>query len=404
MAREGAVRSALRDLTPMLTSGSALGGGLVEPTDPAYQERKRRAIGALAMYAPQQLAAIEGIQRKRTEDLLAAQDRQRQTVLGELYTKDPEGAVEEATQAGDFDLAKTFRAMSKEDREATGNRLKAAAPVAYQLGKIPYEQRRAALAQQAPILEVAGWTRELIDNFDPTDEALGGLVSTAMTVKDMIERDTPKPINLQPGAGYYERNPDGTVVERIRPNTGGVDFGTPVGAAHPAEGEVAATLSASLPAPVVAGFLGNFHAEGGYGGASGDGGSASGIAQWRGERQANFQRVLGKPVSQATPQEQAKFVLWEMQNPEAAGMTIGQRDAILAARTPGEAAALIDQHYERSSGEHRQRRVAAAEQRGAGGGNAPAASDMRRMAQEAIAAGADPAKVKQRAAEMGVQL
>ena len=75
-----------------------------------------------------------------------------------------------------------------------------------------------------------------------------------------------------------------------------------------------------MPAHVVAGFLGNFEAEGGYSGAKGDGGTAAGIAQWRGERQANFERVVGKPVSQASPEEQARFVLWEMQNPEAAGM------------------------------------------------------------------------------------
>jgi hypothetical protein len=49
-----------------------------------------------------------------------------------------------------------------------------------------------------------------------------------------------------------------------------------------------------------------------------------------------------------------------MQNPQAAGMTVAQRDKILAAKTPAEAAALIDQHYERSSGRDRQTRMAAA--------------------------------------------
>lgn len=128
-----------------------------------------------------------------------------------------------------------------------------------------------------------------------------------------------------------------------------------------AQSSVASTLQASgMSAPVVAGFLGNFHVEGGYGGAKGDGGSAAGIAQWRGERQTNFERVIGKPVERATIADQAKFVAWEMQNPKAAGMTVAQRDAILNARTPEEAARLIDKHYERSSGAHTDRRVAAA--------------------------------------------
>lgn len=154
------------------------------------------------------------------------------------------------------------------------------------------------------------------------------------------------------------------------------------GGAAPASGSVgrsaaatavASTLSsAGLPAPVVAGFMGNFHIEGGYSGAHGDGGSASGIGQWHADRVANFERVIGKPVTEATPAEQANFVAWEMQNPQAAGMTVAQRDAILAAKTPAQAAALIDQHYERSNGVARRERMAAAT--AFAGGGAPAAA------------------------------
>src|SRR5690606_29716313 len=65
---------------------------------------------------------------------------------------------------------------------------------------------------------------------------------------------------------------------------------------------------------------------------------------------------------EATKEEQAQFVLWELDNPTAAGMTAAQRDAILKAETPEEAAELIDRYYERSSGEHRSQRVAKAAQ------------------------------------------
>ncbi len=124
-----------------------------------------------------------------------------------------------------------------------------------------------------------------------------------------------------------------------------------------ARGGVAGELAgAGYSAAVVAGFLGNFEVEGGYGGALGDSGTASGIAQWRHDRRENFRRQFGKEPHQATHAEQAKFVVWEMNNPQAAGMTVAQRDAILAARTPEEAADLIDRHYERSSGAHRSRR------------------------------------------------
>jgi hypothetical protein len=167
----------------------------------------------------------------------------------------------------------------------------------------------------------------------------------------------------------------------------------------PAAASVASTLASSgLPAPVVAGFMGNFHAEGGYDGAQGDGGSASGIGQWRGERAANFERVIGKPATEASHEEQAKFVTWEMQNPEAAGMTVKQRDAILAAKTPAQAAALIDQFYERSSGRDRNIRMAAANAFAGGASGdpsgtlygAPKAKPTRMTPQEVAAEGLDP--------------
>lgn len=124
---------------------------------------------------------------------------------------------------------------------------------------------------------------------------------------------------------------------------------------------VAATLSSGGLSPaVVAGFLGNFDVEGGYSGIQGDGGSASGIAQLRGERRDNFRNRFGKDPHQATKEEQAQFVLWELANPAAAGMTAAQVSAIRNADTAEEAAELIDKFYERSSGEHRSRRKAAA--------------------------------------------
>lgn len=101
---------------------------------------------------------------------------------------------------------------------------------------------------------------------------------------------------------------------------------------------------------VVSGFVGNFMQEGGWDGAKGDGGTAHGVAQWRGERLENFKKIIGKSPTESSIDEQMKFVQWEMENPQAAGMTVKQRDMILAAKTPEEAAALIDKYYERSDG------------------------------------------------------
>lgn len=142
---------------------------------------------------------------------------------------------------------------------------------------------------------------------------------------------------------------------------GPVTFGAPQMA-------VASTLKQSgLSDAVVAGFMGNFQVEGGYTGAQGDGGTAGGIAQWRGDRRANFVRVIGVDPTKASPDQQAKFVLWELNNPKSGafvpkdGLTPEQQvAAIKNAKSPGEAAQLIDRFYERSDGKARGSRVAAA--------------------------------------------
>jgi hypothetical protein len=127
---------------------------------------------------------------------------------------------------------------------------------------------------------------------------------------------------------------------------------------------VAGVLSGGgLASHVVAGFLGNFEVEGGYGGALGDSGTASGIAQWRGGRRSAFKQRFGKEPHEASPAEQAQFVLWELNTPEGrrvAGITEAQANLIKNSPNAEVAAQRIDQFYERSSGAHRDRRVAAA--------------------------------------------
>ncbi len=173
---------------------------------------------------------------------------------------------------------------------------------------------------------------------------------------------------------------------------------------------VATTLKNSgFSAPVVAGLLGNFHAEGGYGGAQGDGGSASGIAQWRKERRDNFVKMFGVDPHKATVEQQAQFVKWEFDNPAQAGMTVQQRDAILNAKDPAEAARLIDQFYERSSGEHRGKRMNAATTAYSslgeiygeiGSANADMERNPNNMATQYIAAARDRRSVDEIAAEL----
>lgn len=89
--------------------------------------------------------------------------------------------------------------------------------------------------------------------------------------------------------------------------------------------------------------------------AVGDGGKAYGIAQWHPDRQERFRDIFGKPIQRASFNEQLRFVQHELINDES---DAGRR--LRSAKTPREAAVAVDRHYERSSGEARQQRVAGA--------------------------------------------
>jgi hypothetical protein len=106
-----------------------------------------------------------------------------------------------------------------------------------------------------------------------------------------------------------------------------------------------------------AGIVGNLQAESGANldsNAVGDGGRAYGIAQWHADRQANFtnKAKYGK-IAGSSFEDQLKFVQWELNNTESAA-----GKALKSARTPQEAAEIIDRLYERSAGIHRGQRIA----------------------------------------------
>lgn len=328
---------------------NALKGYLANPDDP-------QAYNALAAYDPGTAASIQRQQILRRREEAQVAEQQRRASIGAQYASgDAAGARTAAIGAGDFDLAEQFGKLDDAQRQRSAEFWKNAGPVAYRLKQTADPQQRQALWEQArPILEAQGADPATLNKFDPTNDAqLDAAITTSQTVAQLIDQ------------GKITWHQQGE-----QPSFATDSMGRPVGTqnpyktgATPAASGVAQVLSGSgLPPHVVAGFLGNFDVEGGYGGAKGDGGTASGIAQWRGERAANFQKVIGKPVDQSTPDEQAKFVVWEMQNPEAAGMTTAERDAILKAPTAEAAAALIDQHYERSSGQHLTKRMAAAKE------------------------------------------
>ena len=74
-----------------------------------------------------------------------------------------------------------------------------------------------------------------------------------------------------------------------------------------------------------------------------DGGKAYGVAQWHGDRQANFEKAFGKSIQGSTLEEQLAFVHHELtQGTEQAA---GKR--LRGAKTHSDAAAIVSQFYER---------------------------------------------------------
>lgn len=119
----------------------------------------------------------------------------------------------------------------------------------------------------------------------------------------------------------------------------------------------------------VAGLMGNLHIEGGWTGGRGDGGKAQGIGQWHPDRQKNFQQVIGKPVSEASPEEQMNFIKWEVDTGKGLipkkyngkMYSVAEQQKLLTQTTdPAQAAVYWDVFYERSAGKHTKERSGAA--------------------------------------------
>jgi hypothetical protein len=219
----------------------------------------------------------------------------------------------------------------------------------FQRGTIAYNEARQveSLAEtikaRSGAIDGLGTVEWMNSNQDTLIKEMGPIVFGALKRRLMGDPEW----NLAPVAG----------------GAGGGASGTPINLTQ-AHSTVASTLSGGGLSPqVVAGFLGNFEVEAGWNGAQGDGGTAGGIAQWRKERREAFIKRNGMDPTKAPMDVQAKHVLWELSTPEgrkAAGITDAQAQAILNAKTPQEAATLIDAHYERSDGKHRNQRILAA--------------------------------------------
>lgn len=168
-------------LVKQVQTNNALRAYAANPDDP-------NAYNALAAFDPQTAASMQQQHLLRRKALIEQQERERRTALGELYTRDSEGAREEAVAAGDFDLAEQFGKLDETQQKRTAEFWQRAGPVAWSLKQERDPAKRTALWQEAkPILASIAGNPALLDRIDPlNDTQLEAAIATSQKIGDLI--------------------------------------------------------------------------------------------------------------------------------------------------------------------------------------------------------------------------
>lgn len=150
------------------------------PMDPAAQS-------ALAAVSPE-FAMKLGMHKFDVAEKAAERAR-----LGAYFGGgDLQTSRKQALAAGDIDVAKQLGDLDDEQLKRLQAETKAIAPAAYQALKLPYEQRKAYFQSIGPQLNAVGFTPDEVAAFDPSDEALNGIIQTVQTLEQAREQDTIK--------------------------------------------------------------------------------------------------------------------------------------------------------------------------------------------------------------------
>lgn len=175
------------------------------------QDQARQAAGNVFATDPDQAAQILA----SSGDLGGAAEIQKigasrkaaasRAKAAQLYSAgNVKGAQNEALSSGDSEFLTSIKGLSDEEATAAKERAQNIASVAYGLSKLPYEQRKAqiaGLAQHPEMTSALGLKPEDLAKFDPTDEAIGAVVSHSLGLAKQIE--LAKPIEMDPTKNYF---------------------------------------------------------------------------------------------------------------------------------------------------------------------------------------------------------
>ena len=132
---------------------------------------------SLPMSAPQAPVAADMSAPVVDEPMATVSAPRVNPIWEQLIDSDPEQAIA---------LFEKSKQMTDDERKRVSDSYGMLAAATVDLGKVPYEQRRAALAQMAPMLEAQGVPRSLIENFDPTDTNLSAAANNALGLKEVF--------------------------------------------------------------------------------------------------------------------------------------------------------------------------------------------------------------------------
>lgn len=126
----------------------------------------------------------------------AIRSQQTSNALAPMVAKgDLKGAMDYAGQRGDLgqvqdmksQYAEQIKQMSDQDKAAAQKRAQDLARVALSVKQTPYEQRKAIIQQNIPMLQAMGMDPAAIQGFDPTDQGLQMILNNATELEDLMK-------------------------------------------------------------------------------------------------------------------------------------------------------------------------------------------------------------------------
>lgn len=180
----------------LLGQGPQFGNALTAYKTGQEDRRQTSVRNALMQYKDNpEMAAPDLIAAGELETGLKLQDRGKaQRVEAERkrlisgYGADPAASRQGAMATGDEGLIKTISEMDDNQRKVAAANADEVASVAFALKNMPVEARKAQIQspQMAEFLASKGFKPEMIASFEPTDEALDGIIAQGTSLKDML--------------------------------------------------------------------------------------------------------------------------------------------------------------------------------------------------------------------------